>query len=280
MRTYALAAAALLSLARVAPAQSVGTMLVDDAKHFGSDVLGIWTSPFRATSKDWLLAGAAVGAFGVSMLADRSVSDWAIDNKDRGLLDALGPVRRGGAVYTGKNIVPPVAAVYALGLAFKNQDMRDFVTGCGTAWFAQSVMRKGVYALVARQRPDTSPDNPQKWEIPGDRSDWQSHSFPAGHFANAMSCATFWNNRFDTGWGAPIIYAAATAIGVGRLADGGHWTSDTVIGGILGYAVGREIARRSRARKEDNPKSRTADRIEWQMGPQLGGASAAFRFSF
>lgn len=269
----------MLAFARVAPAQSADNMVAADTKNFGADVLSIWTSPFRATGHDWLLAGVAAGAFGVSMLVDQPISDWAIRNEDRGLFRALDPVRSGGSAYTGKTIVPPVAVVYVVGLAIKNQDMRDFVTGCGTAWFAQSIMRKGTYLLVARQRPDTSPDNPQKWGFPGDWNDWQKHSFPAGHFANAMSCATFWNNRFDTGWGAPFIYAGAVAIGVGRLADGGHWTSDTVIGGIVGYAVGREIARRSRTRRNKNGK-RSADRFEWQVAPQPGGAFAGLRVSF
>jgi membrane-associated phospholipid phosphatase len=75
------------------------------------------------------------------------------------------------------------------------------------------------------------------------------HSFPAGHFANALSCATYWNKRFRMGAAEPLIYAIAGAVGIGRLADGAHWTSDSVLGGVLGYAVGSEIARRSLARQ-------------------------------
>jgi hypothetical protein len=49
---------------------------------------------------------------------------------------------------------------------------------------------------------------------------------------------------------------------VGRIADGGHWTSDTVLGGILGYAVGREVARRSLERYETkNDDDRRAELI-------------------
>jgi membrane-associated phospholipid phosphatase len=250
MRTHTLVAGALLLSSRVAPAQSVGKMLVDDFKNAGGDVLAIWQSPFKASSRDWLLVGAAAGAFGVSMLADQSVSNWALRNKDAGLFKTLEPVRSGGDAYTGKTIVPPVAALYVTGIVLKNQNMRDIVMGCASSWLAQSAIRKGMYILVGRERPDTSPDNPNRWQVPGEWSDWQEHSFPAGHFANAMSCATYWNERFELGWWGVPIYAVAGAIGVGRLADGGHWTSDTVLGGILGYAVGREVARRSLARKD------------------------------
>ncbi|HEY7394887.1 MAG TPA: phosphatase PAP2 family protein, partial [Gemmatimonadaceae bacterium] len=122
--------------------------------------------------------------------------------------------------------------------------------------------RKGTYLIVGRERPDTSPNDPNRWQVPGDWNDWQEHSFVAGHFANAMSCATYWNERFNLGWWGVPVYALAGAIGVGRLADGGHWTSDTVLGGILGYAVGREVARRSLERYETkNDDDRRAELI-------------------
>jgi membrane-associated phospholipid phosphatase len=278
MRIHTFVAAALMLSSRIVPAQSVGKMLVDDVKDGAGDMLAIWTSPFRASSRDWLLAGAAAGAFGLSMLADQPVSDWALRNKDSGFFNTLDPVRRGGKAYTGKTIVPPVAALYVTGIVLKNQNMRDIVTGCATSWLAQSAIRKGTYLLVGRERPDTSPDNPNRWQVPGDWSDWQEHSFPAGHFANAMSCATYWNERFNLGWWGVPIYAVAGAIGVGRLADGGHWTSDTVIGGIFGYAVGREVARRSLERSERrNDDKRHAELI---LTPTRGGGYFGVNVSF
>lgn len=266
----------MLVLPRVVMAQSVGKMLDDDAKNVGKDVVAIWTSPFDAARRDWLLAAAAFGAFGVSMLADQPVSDWAIRNDSSAFFKAIRPVRRGGKLYAGKYVVPPVAAVYVLGVILNNQDMRDFVTGCGSSWAAQSFLRKGVYALVGRRRPETSPDNPQEWTFPG-KGDWQMHSFPAGHFANAMACATYWNNRFHLGIAGPAVYTLAGAVGIGRLADVGHWTSDTVIGGILGYAVGKEVARHSLNRLKSEGPLRTT---QVYVSPDLTGMTLGVRWSF
>jgi hypothetical protein len=39
-------------------------------------------------------------------------------------------------------------------------------------------------------------------------------------------------------------------VGVGRLVDRRHWTSDTVLGALFGYAVGKEIALRSLERRQ------------------------------
>ena len=183
----------------------------------------------------------------------------------------------GGVAYTGKFVVPPVAALYVVGIAMKNQGMRDAVMGCAASWLSESAVRKSTYLLVSRQRPDTSPNNPNKWSVPGDWENWQLHSFPAGHFANVMACASFWNNRFELGFAEPVIYAVAGAVGIGRIADAGHWTSDTVLGGILGYAIGREVARRSQARHDGKPDNR---RAQFQFSPEPGGATVGLKISY
>jgi membrane-associated phospholipid phosphatase len=271
--------AAALGFARVVPAQSVGKMLEDDFKNSGKDILSIWASPFDASARDWLLTAAAFGAFGASMLADQSVSDWAIENDSSAFFRALKPVRRGGKLFSGKYVVPPVAAVYVIGIVLKNQDLRDFVTGCMSSWAAESFPRKGVAWLFGRARPDTLPDDPQNWKL-GGGGDWMMRSFPAGHFANALACATYWNKRFHLGAAGPAVYALALAVGVGRLADKAHWTSDSVIGGILGYAVGKEIAQRAVDRNVKRLSGGGAGSASLNVTPGAGGLAISMRWTF
>lgn len=275
MRRLVLAAsAALMFGTQEVRAQSIGKMLGDDFKNVGADIFSIWSSPFDASKKDWALTAGAFAAFGLSILADQAVADWAVRNDSSQLFKAIKPVRSGGEFYVGKNVVPPILGVYVLGVAFKNQGMRDFVTGCMSAWGAQSPLRKGLYRLVGRDRPYASPDDPNKWAFPGDGSTSDDNSFPGGHFANAAACATFWNKRFDVPVVPAIaIYAVAGAVGVGRVADGGHWASDQLLGGILGYAVGSEIAKRSLQRRDAMAGER---RTELQMTP----TSIALQFKF
>jgi hypothetical protein len=63
-----------------------------------------------------------------------------------------------------------------------------------------------------------------------------------------MACASFLSHRFDLGWGAPVAYTIAGAVGVGRMVDRRHWLSDTMLGSFFGYAIGNTIAARSKAR--------------------------------
>ena len=272
-RTVALTAA-LLTLARVSSAQSVGNMLKDDFKNAGKDVVAVWGAPFDASGRDWGIAAIAFGAFGASMFADEAASDWAIRNKDTDFFRALKPLRRGGYLFAGKYVVPPVAALYIAGIVFKDQNIRDFVMGCMATWAAEGIPRKGVARLFGRARPDSLPDDPHNWEIGGGKN-WMMRSFPAGHFANIMGCASYANNRFHLGAAEPLIYAIAGGVGVGRMADEAHWLSDTVIGGILGYAVGSEIARRSLARYDDRRRAPAVN-----VTPGMGGVRMSLRWTF
>lgn len=272
----------LLTLARVAPAQSVGRMLTDDFRFVARDVGAVWSAPFDARGRDWLLAAGSLGAFGLAMLADQEASDWAIRNDSALFFRAIKPLRRGGELYSGKYVLPPVAALYVVGIVTKNQDMRDFMTGCMSSWLAQAVVRKGAANFVGRARPDTMPNDPQHWELGAGRGNWMMRSFPAGHFANAIGCVAFANTRYEMGVVEPVLYAVAAGVGVGRMADKGHWLSDTVIGGILGYAVGREVGLRSRARDEAREMAAGPGAVGSRLGisPSASGVNFTLSWTF
>jgi hypothetical protein len=273
---------ATVALARVAPAQTVAQILEDDFRNAGKDILAIWGAPFDGSSRDWMLAAASFGAFGLSMAADKDVSDWAIQNQDAALFRAIKPLRRGGVLFSGKYVVPPIAALYIVGVATNNQDLRDFVLGCMSTWGGESPARRGVAFLFGRARPDSFPDNPHHWKLGGGYDNWMMRSFPAGHFANVMGCATFWNRRFRLGALEPLIYGIAGGVGIGRLADEAHWFSDTVIGGILGYAVGREVAHRSLKRQAMQGGAGGLSTSSLYLSPDMGtgGMTVGMRWTF
>jgi len=259
LRTIVVAMTACTTAITPADAQSIGSMLKDDAKYFARDIGAVWAAPFKASGSDWATFAGAMGLFGASMLVDRPAADWTLRQDSAGRLKAIEELRRGGVLFAGKYVVPPVAAMYIAGIAFKHQGLRDAVMGCAASWMAQSPPRRYLAHAIGRARPDTSkddpghygPNDPQIWNI-GWNKDWNMRSFPGGHIANAMGCASFWANRFDLGGvGEVALYTVVTGIGVGRMADGGHWFSDQVIGAILGYAIGNEIARRQLRRLDD-----------------------------
>jgi membrane-associated phospholipid phosphatase len=259
---FALPAALLISLSpALAPAQSVGEMVRNDVKNFGGDVWSVWTSPFRAGPKDWMNAGLAVAVSAGVSTFDDDVDRWMVRNEGNAAWSALKEVREGGHAFSGKYIAPVAAATLVYGLAAKNTKVQEGLFGCLASYTAGSVVRNYVfYYAVGRERPDSSRDDATTspaadegdqyhFTFPGTK-DWGMHSLPAGHAANIMACATYLNTRFDMGLAEPLLYAVTAGIGTGRLVDRRHWTSDTVLGLVFGYAVGREVAKRSLARSE------------------------------
>ena len=251
MRFYTIAAAAFICASQ-ASAQSVARMLESDLTNAGKDVWGVYSSPFKGSGKDWAKVGGALALTAASMVLDKPVERWAQDNDSASAFKLIEPLRRGGWLFSGKYVVPPVAGLYVIGLATNNQNLRDGVIGCGASWFAQSTSRKIFYRLVGRRRPETSPDDNHDWAVPNrtsGKAGWQMRAFPAGHFGNAMACASFLGIRFDMGLAEPAVYGVAVGVALGRALDHAHWTSDHVLGRIFGYAVGKEVARRSLNRK-------------------------------
>lgn len=256
-RTLVLAVllAGLIAHAPPARAQSIG-------RHFaniGGDVWAVWISPFRSQPRDWLLFAAGVGAAAAVTPLDDNVDRWAVKHANDGVFNVLSPFREGGDAFSGRTVGPLAAGVLAISLVTGNQNMQDGVFGCIAAYAANYGIRHYVsYPLVARTRPDTRGDVPApparegdqyRFTVPGSTK-WEEHSIPGGHVANITTCASFLTRRFEMGVFEPLPWLFVGGVGVSRILDRRHWVSDQMIGGLLGYAVGKEVALRSLRRRQ------------------------------
>jgi membrane-associated phospholipid phosphatase len=261
-RFWLLGGALALGALEGAEAQSVGRMLASDFSGAAGDVWSVWTAPFRTSQgRDW-------GPFVVAIAGSAMLLPWdddfdryfAVHGQDAAWR-SLAELREGGHAFSGRTVTPVAIAVYGVGLAIKNQNLRDGVMGCVASYASESVLRNYVfYPLVARPRPDpdrthaddNTPGGAEEgdqyvFQVPGSGT-WGKHSMPAGHIANVAACVSFLTSRFHMGLVEPALYAVAAGVGVGRMADRRHWASDTMLGFIFGYAVGRNTAIRSERR--------------------------------
>jgi membrane-associated phospholipid phosphatase len=153
---------------------------------------------------------------------------------------------------SGQYLLSLSAALYVAGTAGRSRALRDAGLGCATAHLTSAGARDLAY-LIQRERPRESPDDPFHFRVPGDSGwsyrQWNWHSFFSGHIANSMGCASFLAHRFRLHAGEPLIYTFVSAIGLGRVADGRHWLSDTVVGALFGYATGRTVSARMLGRE-------------------------------
>lgn len=213
------------------------------------DVLNVWSAPGRLDRGDLEGMAALVGATGIALLLDEPVMDWLRGHPASWPVRLLAPFREGQPLnLLGRSyfLTGTSAALYLAGVLDGDVDLRNAGRGCASAVIATTLSRHLLARLLGRTRPRDGRGafvfQPFAW------GDWEMRSFPGGHGANAMSCVTFWNRRFDLGAAEPALYGLAAAVGAGRMIDEAHWTSDTVFGLGYGHAVGRDVALSQRAR--------------------------------
>ena len=255
-RTLALAVllgAPVLGAAAPAPAQRTFRTIGTDIRNGLGDIWYVWSSPFHASGRDWLLAGASLAGTAAISAADEDIHRWIVEHPRSEAIRVLYPLRErddfGMYNFGGtKRLHPAAGALYLLGFVLDKPGLRDAGVGCLAAQQAGGLPRGLLYRVVSRPRPYIAPTD--AYDLRFEYREWPYRSFFGGHAANIMSCAAFWNERFHLGVAEPAIYALAAGIGLGRMADGRHWTSDTALGFIVGYAVGMNVGRRSRLRAE------------------------------
>lgn len=217
------------------------------------DILKVWSAPARVDKDD--LAGIAtlLGASGVALLADEEVLAWLRRHPESVPVRLLTPFREGRPLnMLGRSyfLVGTSAVLFVAGAIDDDVDLRNAGRGCASAVAATTFSRHLIARMLGRTRPR---DNRGAFVLrPFAWGDWKMRSFPGGHGANAMACMTFVNQRFDLGAAEPVLYGLATAVGVGRVVDEAHWTSDTVFGLGYGHAVGRDVALSQRRRDPAN----------------------------
>jgi len=229
-----------------------------DLRRLVGDAWSVWTSPVHAKADDLQGLAAAMAVAGFAARVDLPLQHWMKDHPDAWPLRTLKhflseeakiPAYEFGS---GQYILPLSAILYIAGSAGRSRDLRDAGLGCATAHLTSAGAREIVYLLIARDRPRLSPEDPFQFQFPGSR-DWNAHSFFSGHIANSMGCASFLAHRFEFHAGTPILYGFTMAIGASRIYDGRHWLSDTVVGGLFGYATGRAVAARMLTRERGAP---------------------------
>lgn len=258
------AVCAVAVLASAAEAQRTLKSIGRDLEHGVRDIFRVWASPLHADRSEWATFAGSVAFVGATLLIDDDIQRAMDQHPGSVVMRGLEPFREGHGsglidLGSGKRLQPLSGVLYLLGFAFDSRALRDAGLGCASTQQANILVHHGTYAIVARERPLTANGDAYLFELGG--GPWRQHSFYGGHAGNIMGCVTYWNERFEMGPVEPVLYAVAIAVGFGRVADGRHWTSDTVTGMLIGHAFGRVIARRARARAGESGSQTSAPNV-------------------
>lgn len=118
---------------------------------------------------------------------------------------------------------------YLLGVAFKNDAVREFGILTTHAALLSGAFSTGLKAIVNSKRPDGSNDGRL------------GSSFPSGHSIGAATLAGAVQRRYGTSRALPF-HAAALYTGFSRVADNAHRPYEVIAGLGLGYATGYAVA--------------------------------------
>ncbi|MFZ4874823.1 YjbH domain-containing protein [Janthinobacterium sp. Mn2066] len=182
------------------------------------------SSSAMPTPPDWLKATALIGGVAVaSALVDKPVDRFVKKHENSSSFrnwDKLGKAM-------------PYALVGAAGAAIALGDDRMQNTGLismQSVAAATGLALVGKYA-IGRARPD---EDRGPWSSVGSGKSRSDASFPSTHSAIAFAAVTPFAKEYD----APWLYSVAAVGSAGRVFGRKHWVSDTVAGGLVGYAMG------------------------------------------
>jgi len=273
--------------ARAATAQTLGPEW-RDAQNFGGDIREVMLSPLHADHRDIAPVGAALGAVALTSRLDSAIYHWMTTHDRSAVMRLINPVREGAKINvfeagSGQYLLPLSGALYVSGRLSRSADLRDAGLGCAAGHLTSLGLRLLTYGGIRRDRPRVT-SSPSHVGIPGTRvfhiaipgtAEWNEQSFFSGHIANSMACASFISHRYSLGIVEPVAFAYSGAIGLGRMADGEHWASDTMTGAIVGFAIGKALADRQLVRKAS---AATNGALAARRGPRIPLLRWSFEF--
>ena len=211
------------------------------------------TAPFRFKTKQWLITGAAIGITSTLFLIDNDINGWArVQKQKHNWVNKSSPVITQFGARWGTY---SVAGIGILSAVFKNKK------GVETSLLAtQAMITSGVWVqlikiLTGRDRPltDNITGKPEsgnwygpfamyKHDLALEKPGSSFNSFPSGHTANAFSIATVFASQYRDSKVIPILsYSIASLVGISRLTENRHWSSDVFAGAFLGFVCGKQV---------------------------------------
>ncbi len=172
--------------------------------------------------------------FAVALLGDRGFREEAQErrgnttNSVASVANSLGEWRF---------VIPALSAGYLAGEVAGSRDLKRVILHAGAAAALATGVSSTLKYTIGRTRPSFAGDPDQFRPFSG------ANSFPSGHTAVAFAIATSIADETDDSWTDVALYTAATLTAMARVNDDRHWTSDVLIGGLIGHLSGRWVSR-------------------------------------
>ena len=219
-------------------------------------------APGRWKKKDWLIfGGVSATAALLVVTVDKPVNDFFVKHEDSDFINGMNKVLNPFQAMTIPIFFSAVPIVY--GLITKSDRAKKVGLEVLEAQLVTSMVHYPINWIASRERPrDGGEYNDFNWIWTKEPSEWLDvdTSFPSGHSVLAFSSAAIIAAEYyEKKWVPPAIYAAASVIGVQRVAQNAHWVSDVFYGAVLGHFMTQTLVREH---QKANESLRTGEPIK------------------
>ncbi len=255
----------------------------------GSDLKQEFTKPFHMKGKDWKNFGIFAAGTGALFLADKPIQKAALKlrNRNTSVNDISHYITNVGGIYEGFTL----AGLAGYGLIFKRKKVVTTTLLATQAYITGAAMETVLKFLAGETRPNYyGPDQVASPRFLGPFTKVQRDyngkktysSFPSGHATVAFAAATVFASEYRDKPAIPIIaYTAASLIGISRVTENAHWTTDVVVGAALGYLTGKHVVnnyhRYAKIKAPDQPKNTVSFQLQYNFGHLEPGIVYTFR---
>ncbi len=187
-----------------------------------------------------LLSGRNAAAVGLilaaTFLGDEGLRGKAQEHRGDGT-NSVAQV--GNAFGEPRYVLPALSAAYLAGQLTGNRVLSRVALHAGGAAIVASGITIALKYTVGRSRPDRSDEGEARFRP---FSGW--NSFPSGHATLAFAVATAIADETPDHWSDIALYGAATLTAFARVNNDRHWTSDVLVGALVGHLSARWLSRR------------------------------------
>jgi hypothetical protein len=117
------------------------------------------------------------------------------------------------------------------------------------SWAITSVITSVMKVSIGRHRPYTNHGS-KKFDLFKFSIKTSKMSFPSGHTSSIFALMTVLAGQYDEPWIKYSAYGFATSVAFQRMLYRKHWASDVIVGGLIGYLVGRSVIKKHNERMQ------------------------------
>jgi hypothetical protein len=224
------------------------------------DTGAIVTGPFRWDETQWLQAGAALSAVGITTAFDDTIRDQVQAHRTTGEDSFMKEWQNLGSAGS----FGVLAAFDAWGeLGDDVRAKNTAMDGLTSSIIAAGLVDTSLKYAIGRYRPNQTTQTYRFEPFSG------HDSFPSGHATQAFAVATAIAENYPVWWVECLSYGSAALVGYARIEQNAHYASDVVAGSLLGWYVARGIVHR-------HAGLANAKKLSWS--PYASGAGGGLMF--